>query len=324
MIDLNGLKESLHRFEAMSFGENLFDAVTSRLDSLNHGDFDRWIEALNNLPTVPASSIDLNSATLTIGRASDLSENEAEALRNALENLMPWRKGPYQFFNTKIDTEWRSDWKWERLEPHISPLKNRKVLDIGCGNGYHCWRMKGAGAKLVLGVDPSLLFACQFAAIQHYAKEPDIHLLPIGMEHLPPKSDWFDTVFSMGVLYHRRSPIDYLKELHAQLRPGGELVLETLVIDGDENQVLVPPDRYARMRNVWFIPSSQALSVWVQRCGFTDVRVVDECTTSIDEQHQTSWMRYESLAESLHPENPALTVEGLPSPKRAVLIATRK
>lgn len=324
MIDLNGLKESLDRFEAMSFGENLFDAVKSRLDSLHHGDLERWIDALNNLPDVCPSSVCLNSATLTIGKASELSENDAKGLHNALEGLMPWRKGPYQFFNTKIDTEWRSDWKWERLEHHISPLKSRKVLDIGCGNGYHCWRMKAAGAKLVIGVDPSLLFACQFAAVQHYVKEPDIHLLPIGMEHLPAKSDWFDTVFSMGVLYHRRSPIDYLKELHAQLRPGGELVLETLVIEGDENQVLVPPDRYARMRNVWFIPSSQALAVWVRRCGFIDVRVVDECTTSTDEQRQTPWMRYESLAESLDPENPALTVEGLPSPKRAVLIATRK
>ena len=324
MINLDGLKESLSRFEAETFSENLFSAVESRLKSLKHGDLERWKEALDSLPAVPASSVNLDTATLTIGGPADLNEQQAIALKSALEGLMPWRKGPYQFFDTKIDTEWRSDWKWERLESHISSLKNRKVLDIGCGNGYHCWRMKAAGAKLVLGVDPSLLFACQFAAMQHYVQEPDIHLLPIGMEHLPTKSDWFDTVFSMGVLYHRRSPIDYLKELFAQLRPGGELVLETLVIDGDENQVLVPTDRYARMRNVWFIPSSQALALWVRRCGFTDVRVVDECTTSTEEQRQTDWMRYESLKESLDANNPELTVEGLPSPKRAVLIATRK
>ncbi len=324
VIDLKGLKESLNRFEAEAFGENLYKAVESRIESVKHGDLERWTDALSSLPNISPSSIELNTPTLTIGDPSDLNESEAKCLHNSLTALMPWRKGPLQFFDTKIDTEWRSDWKWKRLESHIGALKNRKVLDVGCGNGYHCWRMKAAGAKLVLGVDPSLLFACQFAVVQQYAKEPDIHLLPIGMEHLPTKSDWFDTVFSMGVLYHRRSPIDYIRELFAQLRPGGELVLETLVIDGDENQVLVPSGRYARMRNVWFIPSSQALALWVQRCGFENIRIVDECITSTDEQRQTRWMRYESLAESLDPENPNLTVEGLPSPKRAVLIATRK
>lgn len=324
MIDFNGLKDSLERFEAGTYGDALYAAVESRVASLNHGDLQRWNDALANLPEVSPTSISLGSSTVAVGKPSDLNTEQAEALKASLEGLMPWRKGPYQFFDTKIDTEWRSDWKWKRLESHISALKNRKVLDIGCGNGYHCWRMKAGGAKLVLGVDPSLLFACQFSAVQHYAKEPDIHLLPIGMEHLPAKGNWFDSVFSMGVLYHRRSPIDYIKELHAQLRVGGELILETLVIDGDENQVLVPADRYARMRNVWFIPSAQALRLWVLRCGFTDVRIVDECTTSIDEQRQTPWMRYESLAESLDPENLNLTVEGLPSPKRAVLIATRK
>ncbi|PMC22346.1 tRNA 5-methoxyuridine(34)/uridine 5-oxyacetic acid(34) synthase CmoB, partial [Klebsiella aerogenes] len=44
----------------------------------------------------------------------------------------------------------------------------------------------------------------------------------------------------MGVLYHRRSPLDHLWQLKDQLAPGGELVLETLVIEGDENTVLVP------------------------------------------------------------------------------------
>ena len=56
----------------------------------------------------------------------------------------------------------------------------------------------------------------------------------------------------MGVLYHRRSPIDHLLELKGCLQTGGELVLETLVIDGGLGEVLVPENRYAKMRNVWF------------------------------------------------------------------------
>ena len=102
-----------------------------------------------------------------------------------------------------------------------------------------------------------------------------------------------------------------------------ELVLETLVIEGDETSVLVPEERYARMRNVWFIPSAKALSLWLQRTGFSDVRVVDESATNINEQRSTDWMTYESLAESLAPGNSDFTVEGLPAPRRAVIVATR-
>lgn len=84
----------------------------------------------------------------------------------------------------------------------------------------------------------------------------NIGYVNIGVEQLPLIKA-FDTVFSMGVLYHRKSPIEFLQQLKSQLRPGGELMLETLVVEGDENTVLMTGDRYAQMRNVWFYPPPQ-------------------------------------------------------------------
>ena len=133
------------------------------------------------------------------------------------------------------------------------------MLDVGCGNGYHCWRMLGAGARAVIGIDPTLLSVMQFQAIQRLTGNANIFVLPLGIEDMPYGLKAFDTVFSMGVLYHRRSPIDHLLELRDSLRPGGELVLETLVIDGKLGDTLVPQQRYAKMRNVWFIPSCETL-----------------------------------------------------------------
>jgi tRNA (mo5U34)-methyltransferase len=236
--------------------------------------------------------------------------------------MMPWRKGPFNLHGINIDTEWRSDWKWDRLLPHISDLTNRTVLDIGCGSGYHLWRMRGAGAEFVVGIDPSDLFLSQFQAIKHFNPDPKVHLLPLGVEQLP-ELNAFDTVFSMGVLYHRRSPIDFLSQLKAQLKPGGELILETLVVEGDVNTVLVPTDRYAKMRNVWFIPSTEALVLWMQRVGFKNVRVVDNDHTSLDEQRKTDWMTTESLADFLDPNDPNKTIEGYPAPLRAIIIANK-
>ncbi|MCF1540680.1 DUF1698 domain-containing protein, partial [Escherichia coli] len=78
----------------------------------------------------------------------------------------------------------------------------------GCGNGYHMWRMLGEGAYQVMGIDPSELFLIQFEAVRKLmANDQRIHLVPLGIEQLP-ELQAFDTVFSMGVLYHRRSPLD--------------------------------------------------------------------------------------------------------------------
>jgi tRNA (mo5U34)-methyltransferase len=181
--------------------------------------------------------------------------------------------------------------------------------------------MLGQQAKLCVGIDPSHLFLVQFEAIRKLmGGDQRAHLLPLGIEQLPELKA-FDTVFSMGVLYHRRSPLDHIMQLKNQLVAGGELVLETLVIAGDENDILVPVDRYAQMRNVYFFPSAKALKVWLEKCGFVDVKIVDENDTSTEEQRSTSWMTHNSLPEYLDPQDPTKTVEGYPAPRRAILIA---
>ncbi|MDF7631836.1 MULTISPECIES: tRNA 5-methoxyuridine(34)/uridine 5-oxyacetic acid(34) synthase CmoB [Pantoea] len=286
-----------------------------------HGKFRDWEKSVDYLPLLNPQTLDLvNSVTAT---ADDLTDRQRLGIENLLRNLMPWRKGPYSLYGTEIDTEWRSDWKWDRVLPHISPLTHRTVLDVGCGSGYHMWRMIGAGAKLVVGIDPMQLFLCQFEAVRKLlGDDRRAHLLPLGIEQLPALQA-FDTVFSMGVLYHRRSPLDHLLQLKNQLVSEGELVLETLVVEGDENTVLVPGERYAQMRNVYFIPSAAALKGWLEKCGFVDVRIADYAVTSVEEQRRTSWMTSESLAEFLDPNDSSKTIEGYPAPLRAVLVARK-
>lgn len=289
---------------------------------VKHGDFPRWLAALHALPELQPLSSDL-TGQLRIGEAAQCSDTQREQLQEALICLHPWRKGPLELFGLKIDTEWRSDWKWDRIAPHISPLHGRTVLDVGCGNAYHCWRMAGAGASLVLGVDPHLLYNLQYWAVRHYLREPPVWMLPLALEDLPENMQAFDTVFSMGVFYHRRSPFDHLLSLRQCLRAGGELVLETLVVDGVHGMTLVPPDRYARMNNVWFLPTCATLAAWLQKAGFADVRLIDVTATSTDEQRSTPWMTFESLAEALDPIDRSLTVEGHPAPVRATFVAQK-
>lgn len=290
----------------------------------SHGDWEKWQSIYQQLPNYTPSTINLDASAITAGTPDDITEVQRQQLETLLKQYHPWRKGPYELFGIAIDTEWRSDWKWERVKNKMSPLKDRCVLDVGCGNGYHMWRMRAAGAKLVVGADPSLFFLTQFHSIKRYIGSEPVHLLPLKSEDLPrfpSQHKGFDTVFSMGVFYHRRSPIDHLLELKQCLRSGGELVLETLIVDGDENTVLIPKDRYAQMRNVWFLPSTAALELMLRRVGFVNVRTVDVCRTTTEEQRSTKWMTWDSLPNFLDPHDPALSIEGYQAPTRAVVVA---
>lgn len=321
MIDYQRLYTALLEAKADAWVALLPDQLAYAYDPDIHGDLTYWQTQVDSVPELTASQRMLDADAIQIGRADDLSDLEKVELKSHLMALHPWRKGPYDLFGIKVDCEWRSGWKWDRLKNHIAPLKHRLILDVGCGNGYHCWRMLGAQAKMVIGIDPMLLNVMQFQMIRKLHGEAPVYVLPLGIEQIPKGLKAFDTVFSMGVLYHRRSPLDHLLELRDCLIPGGELVLETLIVDGGLGDVLVPEKRYAKMRNVWFLPSCETLISWMKRCGFINIRLIDVTKTSVAEQRSTEWMRFYSLTDFLDPDNPDLTCEGLPAPKRAIILA---
>ena len=323
MNNFDSLFADLQHTRLHRWSEQLRNGLTQRMQDYTHGELAQWQQLLQRLPQITTQYRDLTHS-VSIGQADDCDTPIMQQIITELKQLHPWRKGPYYLFGHHLDTEWRSDWKWDRLLPHIKPLKDDLVLDVGCGNGYHCWRMLGAGARFVLGIDPSQKFLAQFATIKHFVgNELPVHLLPVGIEYLPDdlSSQGFDSVFSRGVLYHRKSPLEHIMHLRRLLRPGGQLILETLVVDGDEDTVFMPPGRYAQMPNVWFLPSALALENWMRRCGLKQVRTVNINQTSLAEQRATEWMTFHSLTNYLDPADPNKTCEGHQAPTRAIVIA---
>ena len=298
----------------------LCDRAGGSLDEHAHGDLARWQQALMALP--PA-----RSGMKVEGSGVVLGEPVADrgGLRDVLMQFHPWRKRPLEIGGVAIDTEWRSDWKWDRVRKHLGlgiDLNGARVLDIGCGNGYFGWRLLAEGTALVVGIDPTLVFVMQWLACHHFAGDLRNYVLPLGIEDLPSGAPAFDAVFSMGVLYHRRDPLEHLHHIRSLLKPGGTLVLETLIWPEQEvGAEWKPPARYARMRNVWSVPRVEVIVHWLEQTGYSGVRLLDINQTCVDEQRRTEWMRFESLAEALDPENPGLTVEGFPAPTRALFLA---
>jgi tRNA (mo5U34)-methyltransferase len=304
--------------------DDVAQEVASRTDAalgeLSHGDYDKWRAAIEAMPEVAASQVDLNADMVTVD--GEMDDGQRMELKENLMQLHPWRKGPFELFGIQIDTEWRSDLKWARLKNHID-LNDKLILDVGCGNGYYLFRMLGAGAKAVVGVDPHLHYVMQFQAINKYVQTDKVSVLPLGVEDIPAGCRCFDTVFSMGLLYHRREPKDHLTQLHGFLKPGGQVVLETIVLDRTEEERLIPKGRYGKMRNVWAIASPPLLEKWLTECGFENIEMLDMTKTTSNEQRSTEWMTYESLADFLDPDDAAKTIEGYPAPIRAILVAPK-
>lgn len=320
MLDFKLLYDDLRAAGLASWLPTLEPLIAGRLTEKAHGNFAAWREALESLPEVARVPAIMDTAVVT-APDTHLKPQFQSAIHDALSKLLPWRKGPFDIAGVPIDAEWRSDLKWDRVSNAISSLAGRLVLDVGSGNGYYSLRMRGDGAKMVVGIDPTLLYVLQYQAFAHFVEPQPVHVLPLALEELSPAMRAFDTVFSMGVLYHQRSPLSHLLQLRDTLKPGGELVLETLILPGEEACARTPESRYARMRNVWLLPTIKELTVWLGRCGFKAVRIADITRTTTHEQRTTEWMPFESLQQALDPDDPTKTVEGWPAPLRAVVIA---
>ncbi|MCF6288125.1 MAG: tRNA 5-methoxyuridine(34)/uridine 5-oxyacetic acid(34) synthase CmoB [Proteobacteria bacterium] len=282
------------------------------------GDYPRWFEAYSSLPNIDNIECPKNKQAITCASNQDIPVQ----LKFAYQQLIPWRKGPFSMFDTYIDAEWQSNLKWYRIAKYLPKIENKLVLDVGCGNGYYMFQMAEQKPLLLLGIDPGLLQVMQFWSIDRY-RQSRAYVLPLAMQKMPTAMNKFDLTLSMGVLYHRKSPIQHIKELAESLKTGGHLLIETLVIDGDATRCLMPTDRYAQMRNVWFLPSVEMLTIMLQRTGFTNIQCIDVTTTTIQEQRTTRWMKFHSLKEFLN-KTQSKTIEGYDLPKRATLIAEKK
>ena len=281
-------------------------------------------QVLDAFPRARPSSIDTDRNRIRIGTPGDLDDGQRVRLLDALRQLKPWRKGPFEIFGEPLESEWDSSIKWNRLAGHLAPQRGQRVLDIGSSCGYYMFRMAAQQPDLVMGIEPYLNFYFQFQALWRYLPFEALFCLPLKLEELPLLKHCFDTVLCMGILYHRRSPLDTLLQIHRLMVPGGCLVVETLMVEGDSDMALFPESRYAKMKNVFFIPTVACLTHWLRRTGFDNIRCVDVSRTTSREQRKTDWIDTQSLDAFLDPKNPAQTVEGYPAPARAMVLATAR
>lgn len=246
-----------------------------------------------------------------------LSKDSFLLLNAVAKELIPWRKGPFKINTLEINSEWNSAIKYNMLAPHLE-LENKLVGDIGCNNGYYMFRLLEKNPKQIIGFDPMPLCFLQYQFMQFFVQDSRLSFELLGIEELEYFVNAFDVLLCLGVLYHRKSPLDSIKLIFNALKKGGEAIFDCLIIDGDDEIALCPKGRYAKMPNVYFIPTLRTFKNWLLECGFKEVLHIATLKTALDEQRKTAWSSKESLEDFLDSSGEK-TIEGYPAPKRAYL-----
>jgi tRNA (mo5U34)-methyltransferase len=265
---------------------------------------------------IRAAKCDFSRDVVIIGSRDELPGSDREKVYKAMRDFMPWRKGPFEVFGIGIDAEWRSERKWNRLLPQLPDLQDKIVADIGCNNGYYMFRMVHHKPKLVIGFEPYLQHYFTFKALNGFAGCENLSCELLGVEHAGLFKKSFDIVFLMGILYHRASPIEVLREIRTSIRPGGVLIVESQGIPGKEPWAFFPEQRFAKVPGTYFVPTAACLSNWLSRAGFAEVKIFFSHPMSNQEQRRTEWMVFESYDDFIDKADPSLTVEGYPAPIR--------
>lgn len=258
---------------------------------------------------------------LELDENKDLSKLN-EHINLLVERLVPWRKGPFNLYGKVIESQWRSDLKWDRVSDLVD-LKGKVIADIGSNNGYYIFRMLEQNPKLVFGFDPVISCYLSYKFLTAGLKTNRASYALCGYQCLDHFNEVFDVVFCMGIIYHHKSPYEILEKIKKSLSNNGTLVLESMIIPGEESQALIPAETYGRAKNVFFLPTVNALLSMLKKTGFRQVEVNSISETSVAEQRRTEYSPYGSIEDFLDPSDNTKTVEGYPAPLRAVVIAKK-
>ncbi|MGE5629472.1 MAG: class I SAM-dependent methyltransferase [Caulobacteraceae bacterium] len=111
--------------------------------------------------------------------------------------------------------------EWYELKKMLPDFKNKKVLDLGCGFGWHCRYAAENGAKSVIGIDISQKMLRE---AKNKTKYGNIEYICMPIEDIDFPAESFDIVISSLALHYVKSFEDVLDRVHKCLSKGGDFV----------------------------------------------------------------------------------------------------
>ena len=299
--------------------------ISKNLESKNHNpNLTQILESTNLTKNTESKNHTKEALSLYF---HNISSNEFQTLQDLALDLKPWRKGPFCLYgaenNTQffIDSEWQSNKKMKLILQALDTigynLKDKVVLDVGCNNGYYMFDLALRGVKHISGIDPIAIFFLQFYFIHKLTNISHCTFRLLGVQDVIMLNAKYDLILCLGVLYHRKEPLQTLKQLKSILAPNGILLLETLILQDKAATCLCPYPTYAKMPNVFYIFSPQALQNLALHAGFKSCEILSYSYTDNTEQRSTDFIDKKSLGDYL---TPTQTIEGYPPACRGIFV----
>ena len=164
--------------------------------------------------------------------------------------------------------------RWADLAGAIpSDLSGKRVLDIGCADGFYALEFARRNAIEVVAVDPWVKHINRIKWLMNHFGIHNITPLVGNIEDMTvEKFGKFDSVFMLGLLYHLKDP---LTGLEAVAKLTDELYLESVTVFDDDNSYLYlkPPQEGVHVVPKW-IPTTRCIRDMLILVGF-------DCVTEI-------------------------------------------
>lgn len=111
--------------------------------------------------------------------------------------------------------------EWHQLQTLLPDFRDKHLLDLGCGFGWHCTYAVEQGAASALGIDLSEKMICQ---ARERNSMPHIEYRCMAIEDYDFPGQAYDIVLSSLTLHYLESFDDLCRKIHHTLRPGGTFV----------------------------------------------------------------------------------------------------
>ncbi len=111
--------------------------------------------------------------------------------------------------------------EWSQLQKLLPDFKKKRILDLGCGYGWHCKYAADHGAAAVLGTDISQKM---IQTAQRINSAAHIEYRCTAMEDLRFPADTFDAVISSLAFHYIRDFKPLVANIAKWLKTGGSLV----------------------------------------------------------------------------------------------------
>lgn len=111
--------------------------------------------------------------------------------------------------------------EWHELKKMLPNFKDKRVLDLGCGFGWHCPYAVENGAKSVIGIDISQKMLSE---AKNKTKCGNIEYICMPIEDIDFPEESFEVVISSLALHYIKSFEDVLDRVYKCLSTGGDFV----------------------------------------------------------------------------------------------------